>query len=36
MNHVYLYIMNTRTIYDEIISLAHKYESREATDIKEQ
>lgn len=31
MNHVYLYIMNTRTIYDEIISLAHKYGSREVS-----
>lgn len=31
MNHVYLYMMNTRAIYDEIISLAHKYESREVT-----
>ena len=31
MNHVYLYMMNTSTIYDEIISLAHKYESREVS-----
>lgn len=31
MNPVYLYMVNTRTIYDEIISLAHKYESREVS-----